>query len=176
MTGSPIRPGLAKYPVRAAEPFAGENRMSYPSKTIVLDIDPASLVVLREAFSEWEVEVIHAATTDSLARHWNPEPADLFVIGARHRPAVTLGLCRVLRSWVGHAHTPLLVLVPPGQGELVRALLRVGAHSCLILPIHAKELVSKVARARAGNWPGRHTLSLDQAQRADLWRDCGGEG
>jgi hypothetical protein len=33
-----------------------------------------------------------------------------------------------------------------------------------------------LARAHAGNQPGRHTLNLDQAQREDRWRDDGGQG
>ena len=36
--------------------------------------------------------------------------------------------------------------------------------------------VALVARARAGNQPGRHTLDLDRAQHEDPWRDGGGEG
>jgi hypothetical protein len=58
----------------------------------------------------------------------------------------------------------------------VRAALDAGANSCLVLPVHAKDLVSMAARAQAGNRPGRHTLGLDRAQRKDRWRDEGGEG
>ncbi len=71
---------------------------------------------------------------------------------------------------------PLLVLVYPGQEALVRAALEAGAHSCLILPICAKEVASMLAHARAGNQPGRHTLNLEGAQREDRWRDTGGQG
>src|SRR5262245_58399539 len=86
-----------------------------------------------------------------------------------------LGLCRGLRSQAGAAHTPLLVLVGPAQEALVSAALDAGANSCLVVPVQAEDLVSRVARARAGNRPGRHTLGLDRAQREDSWRDDGGE-
>ena len=33
-----------------------------------------------------------------------------------------------------------------------------------------------LAHAGAGNQPGRHTLSLDQVQIEDRWRDDGGQG
>ena len=144
-------------------------------KAIAFDVDPASLVSLREAFPEWEVEVVDGATPASLTRDWNPAAADLLVVGARDQVAETLGLCRGLRSQVGRADTPLLVLVAPAQEALVRAALAAGAHSCLVVPVHAKDLVSMVARARAGNRPGRHTLDLDRAQREDPWREEGGE-
>jgi DNA-binding response OmpR family regulator len=149
--------------------------MPYPPKAIAFDVDPHSLAILREAFPEWDVEAIDAATTDSLARDWNPDAATLLVIGARDQPAATLGLCRALRSRAGHARTPLLVLVRPGEEELVGAALRAGAHSCLVVPVHAKELVSMLARVHAGNQPGRHTLGLSRAQHEDSWRDFGGE-
>jgi DNA-binding response OmpR family regulator len=144
-------------------------------KAIAFDVDPDSLVSLRQAFPEWEIEATNGATTASLTRDWSPGAADLLVIGARDQAAETLGLCRGLRSQPGRTHTPLLVLVPPAQEALVRAALNAGADSCLVLPVHPKELVSMVTRTRAGNRPGRHTLHLDRAQREDQWRDDGGE-
>jgi DNA-binding NarL/FixJ family response regulator len=134
------------------------------------------LVSLRQAFPEWEIAVIDGATTDSLARDWNPDAVELLVVGARGRAVETLGLCRGLRGQAGRAHTPLLVLLLPPEKGLVRAALDAGAHGCRLLPVHAKDLATMVRRARAGNQPGRHTLDLDRAQREDLWRDDGGEG
>jgi DNA-binding response OmpR family regulator len=84
---------------------------------------------------------------------------------------------RSRQSRVRRSDAPLLVLVPPGQGRLaVRAALEAGADSCLVLPVHAKEVASMLARAWQGNRPGRHTLDLDRAQREDRWRDDGGQG
>jgi DNA-binding response OmpR family regulator len=145
------------------------------SKAIAFDVDPDSLVSLQQAFPEWEIEAITGATVGSLTHDWNPGAADLLVVGAGAQVAETLGLCRSLRSQAGRALTPLLVLVPPGQEALVRAVLEAGANSCLILPIHPQNLVNMVTRAREGNQPGWHTLGLDRAQRADKWRDDGGE-
>ena len=144
-------------------------------KAIAFDVDPDSLVSLRQAFPEWEIEAVTGATGDSLTRDWDPGTAELLIVGARDQVAATLGLCRGLRSQVGRAQTPLLVLVPPAQAALVTAALEAGADSCLALPVHAKDLVSMVSRARAGNRPGRHTLGLDRAQCNDSWRDVGGE-
>jgi DNA-binding NarL/FixJ family response regulator len=97
------------------------------------------------------------------------------VVGAGGPAAQTLGLCRGLRSQAGRAHTPLLVLVAPEQEALARAAMAAGAHGCLVLPVHAQELVTTLTRARAGDRPGRHTLGLDRAQGEDSWRDDGGE-
>jgi DNA-binding NarL/FixJ family response regulator len=145
-------------------------------RAVAFDGDAASLNSLREAFPGWEIEVVSGATTGSLAQDWNPGAADLLVVGAGDHMAETLGLCRGLRSQAGRAFTALLVLVPPAQEALVSAALHAGAQGCLVLPVHAKEVASAVSRARAGNQPGRHTLSLEGAQREDQWRDDGGQG
>ena len=142
---------------------------------ITFDVDPASLECLRLAFPGWRVEEVNGATTQSLARDWDPGEASLLVVGARTDVTQTLGLCHGLRSQAGRARTPLLVLVQPGREALVRAALEAGADSCLVLPVHAKELVTMLSRALAGNRPGRHTLGLDRPQSDDEWRDDGGE-
>lgn len=144
-------------------------------KAIAFDLDSDSLGSLRAAFPEWEIESTCGANTDSLARDWSPPEADLLVIGARDRVVDTLGLCRALRSQAGRARTPLLVLVQSAQQPLIRAALEAGATSCLVLPVHSKEFASNLKRAREGNRPGRHTLSLDQPQKANPWQDEGGE-
>ena len=144
-------------------------------KVIAFDVDPDSLSSLRQAFPGWQVKAVDGATPESLARDWDPGAASLLVVGAREEVGDTLGLCRGLRSQAGRARTPLLVLVRPAQEALVRAALDASADSCLVLPVHAKELVTMVGRALAGNQPGRHTLDLDQPQREDRWRDDGGE-
>jgi DNA-binding response OmpR family regulator len=144
-------------------------------KILAFDVDPASLESLRQAFPGWQVESVNRATTASLDQDWDPGAASLLVVGAREEVADTLGLCRGLRGQAGRSQTPLLVLVRPQQEPLVRAALDARADSCLVLPIHPKELVTMLSRARAGNQPGRHTLGLDQPQRQDRWRDDGGE-
>jgi PleD family two-component response regulator len=155
--------------------FSEKRMMPNRAKAIAFDVDPDSLASLRQAFPEWEIEATNRASTGSLIRDWNPESADLLVVGARDQVAETLGLCRELRSQAGRAHTPLLLLVPLAQEPLVRAALDVGVTSCLVLPVHAKDLVRMVTRARVGSQPGRHTLGLDRAQSEDWWRDEGGE-
>jgi DNA-binding response OmpR family regulator len=144
-------------------------------KVLAFDVDPASLASLRQAFPEWEIAIEDGAASASLAREWDPGLAALLVVGASDQMARTLDLCRGLRRQANGALTPLLVLVAPGQEALVKAALDMGAHSCLVLPIHAKDLVSRVTRALRGNRPGHHTLNLDRAQREDRWRDEGGE-
>jgi DNA-binding response OmpR family regulator len=149
--------------------------MPEQAKVIAFDVDPDSLASLRQAFPDWKVEAVTGATPRSLDREWSPVEAALLVVGVRSRMAETLGLCRGLRRQAGRARTPLLVLVSSAQENLVRAALEAGAHSCLVLPVYPQDLVSVMARARAGNRPGHHTLSLDRAQEADPWRDDGGE-
>jgi DNA-binding response OmpR family regulator len=145
-------------------------------RAVVFDVDPASLLSLREALPEWEIEAVAGATAASLTQDWNLGATDLLIVGAHDDEAETLGLCRRLRKQAGRAVTPLLVLVPPAQPALVRDVLKAGANSCLILPIDAKEVTSMLMRAQVGNQPGRHTLNLDKAQIEDIWRDDGGQG
>ncbi len=145
-------------------------------RAVAFDVDPASLLCLREAFPEWEIEAVEQATAASLTQDWNLGAADLLIVGARNDEAATVDLCRGLRKQAGRAVTPLLVLVPPAQPALVRAVLKAGANNCLVLPIHAKEVASMLVRAQAGNQPGRHTLDLEKAQIEDRWRDDGGQG
>jgi DNA-binding response OmpR family regulator len=145
-------------------------------RAIAFDVDPASLLSLREAFPEWEIASVQGATAASLTQDWNLGSADLLIVGARDDGGEALGLCRGLRSQAARAVTPLLVLVRSGQPALVSKVLKAGANSCLVLPIDAKEVASMLVRAQAGNQPGRHTLNLDQAQTEDRWRDDGGQG
>ncbi|HYT90381.1 MAG TPA: hypothetical protein VEL76_16865 [Gemmataceae bacterium] len=149
--------------------------MNEQRKAVAFDVDSTSLVSLREAFPEWEIQSACGANTRSLAHDWSPTKADLLIVGAREHLVDTLGLCRGLRSQAGRSDTPLLVLVLPAQEALVRAALAAGANSCLILPVHAKEFARNLKRITEGNWPGRHALSLDQPQGEDPWQDEGGE-
>lgn len=149
--------------------------MQDPQKILAFDVDPASLESLRQAFPGWQVESVNGATTASLDRDWDPGAASLLVVGAREEVGDALGLCRSLRGPAGRNRTPLLVLVRSAQASLVQAALAASADSCLVLPVHPKDLVMMLSRAQAGNQPGRHTLGLDQPQRPDRWRDDGGE-
>lgn len=180
--------------------------MPNESKVIAFDVDPASLVSLREALPDSEVEVINGATVASLTPDWDPGTVALLVLEAREDVSETLSLCRFLvscgvlardsqeatdtqqelpktlglhrsRSDRGRRPpSPLLVLVPPERKDIVKDVLKAGASSCLLLPIHAKEVASMLARAQEGNRPGRHTLNLERAQTEDRWRDDGGQG
>lgn len=181
-------------------------RNQYQSKVIAFDVDGASLNRLREALPASVIEVVNGATAASLTRDWNPGTVDLLVVEARKEVAETLELCRFLvssgvlakdaavvtdsqeespktlgmhrrRRNVGRRpHSPLLVLVAPGQNSIVKDVLKAGAHSCLILPINAKDVTSMLVHAQTGNQPGRHTMNLEQAQIEDRWRDDGGQG
>jgi hypothetical protein len=173
---------------------------------IAFDVDRASLIALQRALPDCAIEVINRATAASLTRDWNPGTVDLFVVKARKEVAETLELCRFLvscgvlarealvatdteaelpktlglhrsRPNRGHRpHSPVLVLVPPSRKAIVTDLLKAGAHSCLILPINAKDVASMLGHAQTGNRPGRHTLNLERAQTEDRWRDDGGQG
>jgi DNA-binding response OmpR family regulator len=152
-----------------------EPNMTEASKVIAFDVDANSLTSLQQAFPQCQVEAVSGATADTLKQDWSPGVAELLVVGARDDVGATLGLCRGLRSQAGRAHTPLLVLVLPGQESLVKQALRASADGCLVVPIHPKNLMQMMARSRDGDRPGRHTLGLDRAQGEDPWRDEGGE-
>jgi FKBP-type peptidyl-prolyl cis-trans isomerase 2 len=184
---------------------AGGTLLPKEAKAMAFDVDATSLASLREAFPGWEFKDVYGATVGSLPSAWNPGAADILVVGVRADVSETLELCRFLafstaadrdvrsaatnplgppRS-LPHPHggrrarragAPLLVLIPSGQETLVEALLEAGAHSCLMLPINAKDVASMLVHARAGNQPGRHTLNLEGAQSEDQWRDDGGQG
>jgi hypothetical protein len=169
-------------------------------RAVAFDLDAASLLSLREALPGWEIEVVNGATAASLPRDWNPGEVNLLVVGVRANVTETLGLCRFLAFCTSYARdsrqevaetlgphrngqnqerwagAPLLVLVPAGQEAIVGAALEAGAHSGLMLPIHAKEVASMLVHARADNQPGRHTLNLEGTQSEDRWRDDGGQG
>lgn len=180
--------------------------MSHPSKVIAFDVDEASLLSLQKALPDTVIEVVHGATAASLMLDWNPGTVDLVVVKARGKMEDTLELCRFLvscgvlardaavvtdsqdevpktlglhrsRRNVGRRpHSPLLVLLPPSRKSVIRDVLKAGAHSCLLLPINAKDVASMLVHAQSGNQPGRHTLGLERAQTEDRWRDDGGEG
>jgi len=180
--------------------------MPNQSKVIAFDLDQASLTSLRKALPDSVIEVVNGATAASLTRDWNPGTVDLLVVKARQEVAETLELCRFLVSCAVLAknalvatdsqeekpttlglhrrrrhrgrrpHSPLLVLVPPSRKGIVTDVLKAGAHSCLMLPINAKDVASMLVHAQAGNQPGRHTLDLERAQTEDRRRDDGGQG
>jgi hypothetical protein len=169
-------------------------------RAIAFDLEPASLTSLRLALPEWEIELVNGATAGSLTHDWNPGAADLLVVRAGEDAAETLALCRFLvfcndfstdsredeaqttgppgsrQNQERRANAPLLLLVPAGEEALVRAALEAGVDTCLVLPIHTKEVASMIARVQHCNQPGRHTLNLDPAQIEDRWRDDGGQG
>lgn len=156
------------------------------SKAIAFDVDQASLISLRKALPEFVIEVINGATAASLTRDWNPGTVDLVVVKARNEVAETLALCRFLvscgilardapvvtdsqqempkafglhrrrRNVSRRPHSPLLVLVRPNRKSIVTDVLRAGAHSCLMLPINAKDVASMLDHAQAGNQPPAH--------------------
>jgi DNA-binding NarL/FixJ family response regulator len=173
--------------------------MTNQSKAVAFDLDAASLLTLREALPKWDIEVVNGATAATLSPEGYPGTAGLLVVKARPEVAETLGLCRFLvfpgsfstesRAQVAETlgvhgrqnhsrrtNAPLVVLVSAEHDEFVKAALKAGADSCLVLPVHAKELASMLGRAHEGNQAGRHTLDLEQAQREDRWRDDGGQG
>lgn len=180
--------------------------MPNQSKVVAFDLDQASLISLRKALPDSDIEVVNGATAASLTRDWNPGTVELVVVQARNKVAETLELCRFLvscgvlakdapvvtdsqeempktlglhrrrRNVARRPHSPLLVLVPPSQKRIVTDVLKAGAHSCLILPIDDKDVASMLVHAQAGNQPGRHTLDLERAQTEDRWRDEGGQG
>ncbi len=168
-------------------------------RAVAFDLDAASLLSLREALPEWEIEGLKGATASSLTHDWNPGEADLVVVQAGVEVARTLGLCQFLVACGGfsgnsreevaasagrHGDRPnqtrrvdaaLLVLVPPGQQSLRRAAFAAGADSCLVLPVHSKDVARLLARLRQGNRPGWHTLDHDRAQWEDRWQDDRGQ-
>jgi len=180
--------------------------MPRQSKAIAFDVDRASLISLRKALPDCVIDVVTGATAASLTRDWNPGTVDLVVVKAGKELAQTLELCRFLvscgvlgrdapvvtdsqeetpktlglhrrrRNVARRPHSPLLVLVPPSRKSIVADVLKAGAHSCLMLPINAKDVTSMLVHAQAGNQPGRHTLDLERAQTEDRWRDEGGQG
>lgn len=173
---------------------------STPTRAIAFDLDPASLSSLRQALPGWKIEMLAGATEASLTDQWHPGEVDLLVVQAHDEATRTLALCRFLvrcavfsrdsrkevadilgprgslETQAQRAHVPLLVLVPAGREDLVKAALEAGAHSCLLLPIDARDVASMLVHARAGNQPGRHTQDLEGAQSEDRWRDEGGQG
>lgn len=167
---------------------SGNGVSSNAGRAVAFDLDSASLASLHEALPGWEIDTINGANSDSLTGDWDPGAADLLIVNASESAAATLGLCRFL-SFCSQYSTearavgtesrpdaPLLLLVPVGKEALVGAALKAGARSCLVLPVHAKQVTGMLARVRAGNQPGRHTLNLDHAQTEDRWRDDGGQG
>ncbi len=174
--------------------------MEHRFTALGFDLAEASVRSLREALPGWEIQLFAGPTSDSRRPDWDRSEVDLIVVEARGPEAETLALCHLLlhctqlsrdngkesanalgprgslQTKAQRDHAPLFVLVSAGQEGLVKAALEAGAHGCLILPVDAKEVASMLARARAGNQPGRHTDTREQAQGQDRWRDEGGEG
>jgi hypothetical protein len=176
------------------------------SKIIAFNLDQPSLTGLRDAFPGFVIEAVDGAAAPSQRADWDPGTIDLFVVQSGDEIAQTLELCRSLASSAvlakagpvitdsqeanprksglragppdGQRRTrsPILVLLPQIQMKHLRDVLKAGAHTCLALPINAKDVTSMLAHAQAGNQPGRHTLNLERAQIEDRWRDDGGEG
>jgi len=184
-------------PAMTVSPF---HPMPARPRAVAFDVDAISLASLREALPEWDIEIVNGATASSITRLWNPAEVDLLIVGVRGKGTDTLDLCRFLAFCTSHSDNsrqepveslgrgdsepgaavrtdaPLFVLVSPGEETFIEAALEAGAHGCFVRPIHFKEVISMLARTRAGNQPGRHTLDLERAQHENPWRDHGGEG
>src|SRR4051794_27459939 len=72
--------------------------MPNESKVIAFDVDQASLIGLRKALPDSEIEVIRGATVASLTRGWDPGTVDLLVLQAGEDLAEAIRLCRFLVS------------------------------------------------------------------------------
>lgn len=169
-------------------------------RAIVFDGDAVTLSSLQVALPGWRIDELRGATVASLPGDWDTGSVDLLILSVRAEVTETLALCRFLsarpslsagpgqaagtmagpsasdQTQTERTNVPLLVLLAVGQEGLVAKAIEAGAHSCLMLPINAKEVASMVVRERAGNQPGRHTLNLERAQHEDRWRDDGGQG
>src|SRR5437764_8991965 len=145
--------------------------MTHRLRAVAFDVDAASLISLREALPEWEIEEVNGATAASLTQAQNPGGADLLIVMAREKVAETVGLCRFLvgcgvlsidsgkevaetsglhRSGQnqGCADAPLLVLVPSGHEPLARVASEAAAHSRLVPALHSTEASRLLAAAR----------------------------
>lgn len=176
---------------RAMAPEAEPRPAGLAARAVAFDVDDASLASLQLALPGWEIEQIRGATAAALVYQWKPSRVDLFVVGVRN-VWDSLGLCRFLAGCDtvrtgGQAieappmsspqlNAKVLALLPADQRNFVTAVLKAGAHSCLMLPIHPKDVASMLVHAQQGNQPGRHTLNLERAQKEDPWRDNGGQG
>lgn len=168
-------------------------------KAIAFDVDELSLLSLHEALPNWEIEAAKGAQAERSPTAPHLGAADLLVVRLMDKPAETISLCKLLvasgltaaaerntaekaagdqgpPTEASRRGAPLLVLVPRGQEDFVPLALKAGAHSCLMLPIHARDAAAMLVHAQAGNQPGRHTLNLERAQKPDFWRDEGGQG
>ena len=101
---------------------------------------------------------------------------NVFSTDSREDQAPTSEQAGSRQNQIQRGNAPLLLLVTAGKESLVRAALEAGVDSCLVLPVHAKEVTGMIARLQRCNQPGRHTLNLDPAQIEDRWRDDGGQG
>jgi FKBP-type peptidyl-prolyl cis-trans isomerase 2 len=126
---------------------ADEEMRPNPSIAAAFDVDAASLASLQQALPGWQVDPIDGATSDALECDWRPSLASLLIVTIHQDVSAALALCRGLRSQVGRAATPLLALVPADRPELINAALAAGATSCLVLPIHAKEVAQMLSQA-----------------------------
>ena len=183
--------------MRPTAPAPADQPPADRGKVLAFDVDPASLACLGEALPGWEVHALDGMTPASLPSDWHPGAAGLLVVRVRKDVEAALTLCRFLAScaslsappppggpWpagdagspVQRPTPPLLVLLGRRREALTAAALEAGADSCLVLPIRPEEVKAVLARASAGNQPGRHTSKLDKAQRDDPWRETGGEG
>jgi len=170
-------------------------------RVIAIDPDPASVAGLRQGLPGWRLEVISGATADSFPCDWHPGAASLLVVHARADSPETWDLCRFLasctslsdglrrettaspaRRWrlpneVRRADIPLLVLVPAGQGRLIRLALAAGAHHGLVLPITARGMTAVLVAIQADRPPRLPGLRLFEAPDGeDRWADDGGRG
>jgi DNA-binding response OmpR family regulator len=145
-------------------------------QAVAYELDCESLSCLRDALPGWQIQVVRGAVPRPTEKDWIPGEAGLVVLGTNVPLSETLGICRALRSRVGWGTVPLLALVPPQQAARVRTMLEAGADSCLVLPVHPKEIKKMVSDTGRGTHPGQHTLNLHQPCRTDENRDEGGEG
>ncbi len=67
-----------------------ENSVLNESKAITFDVDPVSLLSLREALPGWQIAVVYGATVASLPCDWNPGAVNLLIVGTRDNVAETL--------------------------------------------------------------------------------------
>ena len=130
--------------LRTAEVDGAKLRVRSP-KVLLADRDATLVGRVRELL-EHDLTVLHAVDLSELLRTAEDSRPDVVVLNVTEdSDGVTA--CKLLRSCPAVAETPIIILAPTGQPELVVAAIEAGANDYLIRPFSPAQL-----RAKTHTW------------------------
>lgn len=130
-------------------------RTTSPAKILVVESNPAVAEMTVLVLAAAGYHTFQTASGQQALRTQDRLSPDLILLDRAVPDIEVADLCRELRTRTG---APIIVLSTDHDPEALESILLGGASECLLLPVHTRELLDRIAfQLRARREPGANT-------------------